>query len=40
MIRDFKILKSNDAFETAELWCIVHLETILRLLQRKSSTFP
>ena len=28
MISDFKILKPNGAFETAELWCIVHLTTV------------
>ena len=27
-------------FMISELWCIVHLTTILRLLQRKNSTFP
>ena len=35
-----KFQNPNDAFETAELWCIVHLTTILRLLQRKNSFFP
>ena len=28
------------AFKTAEFWCIVGLTAILRLLQRKNSTFP
>ena len=28
-----KFQNPNHAFETAELWCIVHLTTILRLLQ-------
>ena len=30
----------NKAFETAEFWCIVGLTAILRLLERKNSTFP
>ena len=29
----------NNAFVTATVWCIVSLTTILRLLQRKNSTF-
>ena len=29
----------NNAFETHEAWCIVHLTAILHLLQRKKSTF-
>ena len=29
----------NNAFETTEFWCIVGLTAILRLLQRKNSTF-
>ena len=32
MNSDFKILKPNNAFEIAELRCIGHLTTILRLL--------
>ena len=35
-----KFSNPNDAFETAELRFIVHLTTILRLLQRKNSSFP
>ena len=34
-----KFLNRNNAFETAELWCIVYLKTILRLLQRKKLHF-
>ena len=34
----FKNFPTN-AFETAEFWCIVDLTAILRLLQRKNSTF-
>ena len=29
----------NNAFETAEFWCIVSLTTILGLLQSKNFTF-
>ena len=29
----------NNAFDTAEFWCIVSLTAILHLLQRKNSTF-
>ena len=35
----FKIFRSKNAFETTESWCIVGLAAILRLLQRKNSTF-
>ena len=34
MISDLVIL---NAFEAAELWCIVGLTAVLRLLQRKNS---
>ena len=30
----------KNAFETAEFWGIVNLTVILRLLHKKSSTFP
>ena len=39
MISDLKIFPIL-LFETAELWCIVGLTAILRLLQRKNFTFP
>ena len=38
MMSDFKIFPNN-AFEAAEILCIVGLTTILLLLQRKNSTF-
>ena len=38
MIRDF-IYFPNNAFEAADLWCIIRLTVILRLLQRKNSPF-
>ena len=34
----WSFLKSH--FETAEFWCIVNLGTILRLLQKRNSSFP
>ena len=37
MISDENLLK--DIFETAEFWRFVGLTAILRLLQRKNSTF-
>ena len=39
MIGDFNAQCPNNALETAEFWYIVALTTILRLLQRKNSTF-
>ena len=37
MIGDFKT--SNNAFHAAQFWWIVGLTVILRLLQKKNSTF-
>ena len=39
MFRSVILQFSHNAFEAAELWCIVGLTAVLRLLQSQNSTF-